>query len=138
MDNSYFDFYTIDETYVKYIYDNYDKQIYYNENNKNYSDKPYIGIITEIGDFKYFILLTSAKPKHLSMKNNGTYHTLVYEVLTRKEINENKDIFKIVEQDSLDRSNDKVKKIYSLINYKKCVPVPDGCFTKIIINDHKN
>ena len=57
--------YYITDEYAKYLHD-YDSKV---ELNKN-QGRPYIGILFELDDFKYFAPLTSPKPKHLKMHNS--------------------------------------------------------------------
>lgn len=61
-----FGFYTIDVDYLEFL-NGKDSEVYYNASYK-YAIKPYVGIIINISECKYFIPLTSAKPKHTKWK----------------------------------------------------------------------
>ena len=78
--------YTIDADYLKYLY-SIDKEVYYNPRYHTHM-KPFIGIVTGIENYKYFIPLTSAKPKHRKWKNVSDEHFLIYKVL-KHEIEDN-------------------------------------------------
>lgn len=133
-----FDFYEIDIDYVRYLY-NYDHQIFYNEQDENYDKKPYIGIVVVFDKYKYFVPLTSAKEKHKRLKNVGRTHMLIYEFLKRKNICEDTDIFKVIKEDENGNiDEDEVKKIYSLIDFEKAIPVSTGFYHKIEIVGNVN
>ncbi len=55
----------IDSEYCDYLR-TYDKRVPYNFDRKEI--RPFIGILFEVNDFKYFAPLTSPKPKHKTMK----------------------------------------------------------------------
>lgn len=57
---------TIDIKYCDYLR-KFDDKVVYNMANK--SNRPFIGILFNIGDIEYFAPLSSPKPKHLKMKN---------------------------------------------------------------------
>ena len=57
-----FGFYTIDADYLQYL-NGVDSEVYYNEAYRT-SVKPFVGIVIGIGEYNYFIPLTSAKIKH--------------------------------------------------------------------------
>ena len=62
-----FDFYKIDENYIKYL-ENFDNRVSKSYDNK--SKRPFIGIVLKVEDFLYFAPFTSPKKKHLKMKNS--------------------------------------------------------------------
>ena len=72
--------------------------------------------MTKIGKYNYFIPLTSAKPNHLNLKNNGTYHILIQEQIKRKQIKESTDIFKTIKLDLDNHDNDIVKLVKRLFH----------------------
>lgn len=126
--------YTIDSVFIEYLH-SYDKEVYFNEKNENYHTKPYIGLIINNKDFNYFVPLTSAKLKHLELKNTGKDYMLIFENDLLANMNPN-DIYSI---QTTDVENIKVKKILSLIEFKKAIPVPDGYYDPIIIiKGHKD
>ena len=130
------DFYEIPIEYIKYLH-KIDNQVFYNEADENYDDKPYIGIIVLYNKFNYFIPLTSAKEKHKNLKKNtGLHYMLIHEQLKLSEINIVNDIYKVVKRE--DDGNDIVKKIYALIDFNKAIPVPNNYFNPITIIGHKN
>ena len=51
--------YNVDHAYLKYLHDT-DNEVFYSEN-MAYDRKPFLGIVIGIGDYKYFIPLTSGK-----------------------------------------------------------------------------
>lgn len=85
-------FYTIDINYIRYLY-SFDTEVYFNKTRHDYEKKPYIGTIIFNDMIPYFIPLTSAKPKHLKLKNNGIDYLVIYENIDASEIHEN-DIIK--------------------------------------------
>lgn len=58
--------YFIDTDYINYL-KKYDGKVAYNK----VSNRPYVGVVYEYNDFKYFAPLSSPKKKHLSMKENA-------------------------------------------------------------------
>lgn len=58
--------YLVEKEYVNYLH-SFDERV----ENIEYKDrmKPYIGIILEINDFKYYVPVSSAKEKYYKMKN---------------------------------------------------------------------
>ena len=132
-----FDFYSIDLEYVENLYHT-DSEVYFDPSNPNYSDKPYIGIIISNDGYKYFIPLTSAKRKHLSYKNSGINYDLIYEYKIRSKI-KSTDIHKLFKPDNDGNpENDTVKKLLSLLDYRKSIPVCSGCYQRINISEHSN
>lgn len=61
-------FYNVDDKYIEYLY-NFDNKVPYNKNSK----RPYIGIVLEINDVKYFAPMFSPKQQHSKYKANATY-----------------------------------------------------------------
>ena len=97
-----YSFYSIDSNYLKYLY-SVDREVYYDPKYKIYT-KPYVGIITGIKNHKYFIPLTSAKPKHKKWKNVSNEHFLIYEIIKKD----------ILEKENGDSKNYSTK----IINFK--------------------
>ena len=56
----------VDEDYCNFLR-KYDSKIIYNTKGKE--NRPFVGILFEVNQFKYFAPLTSPKVKHLTMKN---------------------------------------------------------------------
>ena len=107
-------FYTIDIDYIKYLY-SYDSEVYLNKQRHDYENKPYVGIIIYNNSIPYFVPLTSAKPKHLKLKNNGADYLVIYENINKTEVHK-LDIIK-------DIGNGETKKLLSVIDLKKAIPV---------------
>lgn len=134
--NKPIDFYQINIDYVRELY-KHDSQVYFVDNCA-YANKPYIGIIVEADMFDYFVPLTSRKPKHVNYKNTGPDYALIYEYVYREELVEN-DVFVIKDKSPV--NNDKkdiMKKILSMLDYKKAIPVPKDEYQKISIIDNAN
>ena len=62
-----FNFYKIDENYIKYL-EKYDNKVSKSYDNK--SKRPFIGIVLNVEGILYFAPFTSPKKKHLNMKNS--------------------------------------------------------------------
>lgn len=122
-------FYTIDIDYIKYLY-SFDTEVYFNKKRHDYENKPYIGTIIFNDEIPYFVPLTSAKPKHLKLKNTGIDYLVIYENIDESEIRE-KDIIKRL-------NNNTIKKLISIVDLKKAIPVADGCYHEIDIRHHKD
>lgn len=124
--------YTIDANYLKYLY-SIDKEVYYNPRYHTHM-KPFIGIVTGIENYKYFIPLTSAKPKHRKWKNVSDEHFLIYKVLKHeiKENNKNHYILKKSHGEGLNIH------ILSVLDIKKMIPLAENCYQKIDIENTKN
>lgn len=63
-----FKFYTVNTDYIKYLRE-IDNKVTDNSPENNKEKRPYIGILIEIGTFKYIAPLSSKKQKFLKMKN---------------------------------------------------------------------
>ncbi len=62
--------YRIETTYINYL-KQYDNKVI--DNSKNGVFRPYVGVVLEINSFKYYIPLSSPKPKHLSMRESLSF-----------------------------------------------------------------
>lgn len=60
--------YKVDTDYVKYLH-SIDKKIQYYQ---GHHDKSYVGIVLNMGNFDYFVPLSSPKEKHKVLKENQT------------------------------------------------------------------
>ena len=124
-----YSFYSIDSNYLKYLY-SVDREVYYDPKYKIYT-KPYVGIITGIKNHKYFIPLTSAKPKHKKWKNVSNEHFLIYEII-KKDINDitvNNDIYKKGQKEG------ESLHVLSVLDIKKMIPLAENCYKKIDIEN---
>lgn len=63
--------YYINESYIDYLR-NYDSKVPENKN----STRPYIGVVLEINEMKYYAPLTSPKPKHKTLKNSVDFRKI--------------------------------------------------------------
>lgn len=122
-------FYTIDLDYIKYLH-TFDSEVYFNKQRHDYENKPYVGILIYENNIHYFIPLTSAKPKHLKLKNTGIDYMVIYENITPEEIHPN-DIYKV-------QDDGNIKKLLSVVDFRKAIPVADGCYKEIDIRRHKD
>ena len=102
-----FGFYTIDADYLEYL-NNKNSEVYYNASYRN-AIKPFVGIIIDMTECKYFIPLTSAKEKHKKWKNSCEEHFLY--------------------------SKDKKMHVLSVLDIKKMIPVPDDAYKRIIFDE---
>lgn len=57
----------LDSNYCDYLRQ-FDSKVPYNFDEKEL--RPFVGVLFEVNDYKYFAPLSSPKPKHLKMKNN--------------------------------------------------------------------
>lgn len=120
-----FGFYTIDAEYLRFLNEK-DSEVYYNASYKN-AIKPFVGVIINIAEYKYFIPMTSVKEKHKRWKNVCDEHFLIYEVID-KDINIVGDIYK-------EYSIDKKIHILSVLDIKKMIPVPADVFCKVMFSE---
>lgn len=120
-----FSFYTIDADYLEFL-NSKDSEVYYNASYRK-AVKPFIGIIIDMTECKYFIPLTSAKEKHVKWKNSCDEHFLIYEVID-KAINITGDIYK-------GYSDTKKMHVMSVLDIKKMIPVPDDAYKRIIFDE---
>lgn len=64
---------TINSKYCDFLR-KFDYRVTYNTKEKE--TRPFVGILFEIGEYKYFAPLSSPKPKHLKMKNNIDFYKI--------------------------------------------------------------
>lgn len=69
-------FYHIKNQYIEFLR-KFDARV---PDNKN-EQRPYIGIVLEIGDMKYYTPLSSPKPKHKRMKNSKDFRKINHGIL---------------------------------------------------------
>lgn len=124
--------YVIDTDYLKYLY-SIDNEVYYNPRYHTRM-KPFIGIITGIKNYKYFIPLTSAKPKHKKWKNVSNEHFLIYKVI-KHDIKDNGKSHYILKKSHGEGLN---IHILSVLDIKKMIPLAKDCYQKIDIENIKD
>lgn len=64
-------FYTVDRNYIKYL-SRFESHVSYNKDEIGHS-RPYLGIVLEINDFKYFVPLYSYKEHYQKYKSNPSF-----------------------------------------------------------------
>lgn len=118
-----FGLYNIDVRYLEILHEQ-DSEVRYSKN-LSYEHKPYVGVVVMCESYKYFIPLTSAKPKHVGWKNVSKTHYLVYEMVEEEEIRDT---------DIIKRSENGNIKILSALEINKMIPIPLNCFERIDFN----
>ena len=123
--NNKISFYTIDFDYTNYLY-TIDNQVYFNPNYIN-ETKPYIGIIVNVKNLKYFIPLTSAKTKHSKQRLKTNNYIAIFETV---DITTNKKgaIYKQMPNSTTEKYH-----LLSVLDIRKMIPVPKNCYQKIDI-----
>lgn len=69
--------------------------------------KLHVGILLIIGDFHYYVPISSAKPKHQKMSNSLDFHKL---------------------------QDESTGYLYAVLNINNMIPVPDNCLTQLKYN----
>ena len=113
--------YNIDTDYLRYL-NGIEPEVQFTQE-KNYEQKPFLGILVTINTYSYFIPLTSGKPKHAKWKNVGPAHYLIYEQVKKTELRK-RDIFKSISETA-------ALKIFAALDLKKMIPVADGLYSRI-------
>lgn len=114
-------FYNVDTKYLQYL-NAIEPEVQFTQE-KDYTQKPFLGILVVIDTYTYFIPLTSGKPKHAKWKNVGTAHYLIYEQVSKEKLHK-RDIYKsISETDAL--------RIFAALDLKKMIPVCNGMYRRI-------
>jgi hypothetical protein len=119
-------FYKIDKDYLKFLHSR-DGQVFYRDT-KGYEKKPHLGIITQIGDVRYCIPLTSAKSKHLRWANASKHNLIIYEMVTSSKIRK-KDICKQIGDTEI------YKRLLAVLEIGKMIPIKENLYTSIDFND---
>ncbi len=113
--------YNINIDYLRYL-SSVDPEVQFTQE-KDYEQKPFLGIIVAIDTYSYFIPLTSGKPKHAKWKNVGPAHYLIYEQVNKAELRRRDIIKSISETEAL--------KIFAALDLKKMIPVREALYTRI-------
>ena len=98
------DWFVVDKKYINYL-TQFDSRVGYVEYGERL--KLHVGILLTIGDFHYYVPISSAKPKHQKMSNSLDFHKL------------------------LDESTGY---LYAVLNINNMIPVPDNCLTQLKYN----
>lgn len=123
-----------------------DSEVFYSEET-DYSHKPHLGILVEECGYKYVIPLTSAKKKHAKWKDvTDTNYRIYEEIDTRKTKIDRNDI--IVDEPNINKLSSygipqeeykfHKKRILSVLEIKKMIPVAEGTYKKIDLNNSVN
>lgn len=64
-------FYYVEDGYIEYLRE-YDLKVAQNKE----KTRPYVGVVLEIGETKYYAQFTSPKPKHRKMKNGKDFRKI--------------------------------------------------------------
>ena len=65
------EFYNIKDDYIRFL-SSYDGKVAFNKQ----SHRPYVGVVLEVGNVKYYAPFSSPKPKHLKMKNSKDFRKI--------------------------------------------------------------
>ena len=100
------DWYVVDKNYIRYLLQ-FDSNVGF----INYGSrlKLYLGIILNVGNFFYYVPISSAKEKHKNMKNSLDFQ-------------------KIQDENEL----------YAVLNLNNMIPVPDSCIRRLKYNQIEN
>lgn len=120
-------FYRIDLNYLKYLH-SIDNQVFF-KNEPEYDRKPHLGLLIGINGFIYCIPLTSAKTRHLGWSNITEHNYVVYEIVDKTEIHKN-DVYRMH-----NKKKGTYKKILSVLEIRKMIPVDKSIIKKIIFKD---
>lgn len=116
-------FYEIDNDYIEYLYQ-VDSNVYYHPSYRA-TIKPYVGILVDVGNIKYFIPLTSAKEKHKKQPMRSRDYLMIYD-LVDKNSNEKNAIYR-----DHPNSLDEKYHILAVLDIRKMIPVAEGAYKKI-------
>ena len=119
-----FGLYTVDPDYLRCVRA-VDQEVDYIDDARH-DHKPFLGIVASLGGHDYFVPLTSSKEKHISWRNSTHEHLIVSAVIDRGDLVPG-DIYR-------DRPGDQVEKIYSVLDYRKMIPIPKGVYNLIDFN----
>lgn len=98
------DWYVVDKKYINYL-TQFDSRVGYVEYGERL--KLHVGILLTIGEFHYYVPISSAKPKHKKMSNSLDFHKLQ------------------------DKSTGY---LYAVLNINNMIPVPTNCVTQLKYN----
>ena len=96
--------YIVDRKYINYLI-RFDSHVGYVEYGKRL--KLHVGILLTVGNFHYYVPISSAKPKHQKMSNSLDFHKL---------------------------QDESAGYLYAVLNINNMIPVPDHCLTQLKYN----
>lgn len=95
------DWYVVDKDYITYL-TQFDSRVGYVEYGERL--KLHIGTLLSVGDFHYYVPISSPKPKHQKMSNSLDFHKL---------------------------QDETTGYLYAVLNINNMIPVPDNCITQL-------
>lgn len=127
----------IDIQYLEKLHE-IEPEIFFDKENKNYKEKPHLGILVNNENRKYVIPLTSAKEKHKEWDDVTASWYRIYEIIdiTKTTIRDKDIIVDIKNHDILngidvaERGNYK-QRILSILDMRKMFPVKSGVYREI-------
>ena len=127
----------IDISYLKKL-NEIEPEIFFDEENENYKEKPHLGILINNENRKYVIPLTSAKIKHKDWDDVTASWYRIYEIIdiTKTPIKEKDVIVDIKNRNILNKiateeqANYK-QRILSVLDIRKMFPVKSGLYKEI-------
>lgn len=125
----------IDMDYLKKL-NEIEPEIFFDAENKNYKEKPHLGILLNNEGREYVIPLTSAKEKHKTWDDVTASWYRIYEIIEKSEIRENDIIVDIKNRDVLNRipleeKENYKQRILAVLDIRKMFPVKKEVYTKI-------
>lgn len=127
----------IDINYLEKLHE-IEPEIFFDKENKNYKEKPHLGILLNGENRKYVIPLTSAKEKHKNWDDVTADWYRIYEIIdiTKVHVKDSDIIVEIKNHDILNKieAGEKTKykqRILSILDLRKMFPVKDGVYREI-------
>lgn len=102
------DWYIVDKEYINYL-KQFDPRVGYVEYGERL--KLHVGILLTVGEFNYYVPISSAKPKHQRMSNSLDFHKL---------------------------QDETTGYLYAVLNINNMIPVPKSCITQLKYNQIQN
>ena len=100
--------YVVDKQYINYL-SQFDSRVGYVEYGNRL--KLHVGILLSIGNFNYYVPISSSKPKHQNMSNSLDFHKL---------------------------ADESTGYLYAVLNINNMIPVPDNCIIQLKYNQVEN
>lgn len=120
-------FYRIEKDYLEYLH-NIDNQVFFKDE-EDYDRKPHLGLLVGIEGYIYCIPLTSSKQRHLNWQNITEHNYVIYEIVNQDELRP-RDVYRRFSKEPL-----KYKKLLSVLEIRKMIPVNNTVVSKIIFDD---
>lgn len=100
--------YVVDKEYIRYL-KQFDSRVGYVEYGERL--KLHVGILLAVGEIRYYVPISSAKPKHLKMSNSLDFHKL---------------------------QDETTGYLYAVLNINNMIPVPEDCVTQLKYDQIQN